>query len=83
MEQLRADGSLFQAHSRIPYHYQSEDPYEAMGSNYCPSEFQAAVMLDQLTQFQFFDDRRVQNGLHLDALLSGVDGALHYNGIHE
>lgn len=45
-----------------------------MGSNYCLSEFQAALLLDQLERLEDLNRRKEENALYLDAELARIEG---------
>jgi len=74
MEQLRADGSLFDRTKTVLYEYQSDEPGDVTGTNLCLSEFQAAVMLHGLLEFDKENQSRTKNGLLLNAGLSVING---------
>ncbi len=45
-----------------------------MGSNYCLSEFQAAVLLDQLERLEAFNRTKEENAIYLDKHLGSIPG---------
>jgi|LSQX01.1.fsa_nt_gb L-glutamine:2-deoxy-scyllo-inosose/3-amino-2,3-dideoxy-scyllo-inosose aminotransferase len=45
-----------------------------MGSNYCLSEFQAAVLLDQLERLESFNRTKEKNAIYLDRHLRNIPG---------
>ncbi len=74
VEQLRADGRVWS--DALLDHYDMELVLcgEVQGSNYCLSEFHAAVLLAQLADLDAQHARRMENAAVLDALLAEIPG---------
>lgn len=47
---------------------------DIMGSNYCLSEFQAAVLLDQIDRFEEINRKKEENARYLDEQISQIEG---------
>lgn len=74
LQQLRADGRRYRDDTPAP-----GDPYlvetgELMGNNFCLSELQAALLLDQLERLEPQLERRAAAAAFLDAELARVPG---------
>jgi dTDP-4-amino-4,6-dideoxygalactose transaminase len=76
LQALRLDGFDFYEvpHNTIEGPYELAEISDVMGSSCCLSEFQAAVLIEQLKHLANQNAIREQNGLYLDALLDQVDG---------
>ncbi|AEV87131.1 glutamine-scyllo-inositol transaminase [Actinoplanes sp. SE50] len=70
MEQLRADGRCLAKVPPRPGWMELEQVGEQMGSNRCLSEFQAAVLVAQLTALDAQNATRARNAMLLDKLLA-------------
>ncbi|MFJ2768857.1 DegT/DnrJ/EryC1/StrS family aminotransferase [Streptomyces sp. NPDC087300] len=69
MEHLRADGRCYGDTAPLSGRMELVETGELMGSNRCLSEFQAAVLTEQLGELDRFNARRAHNAELLDALL--------------
>ncbi|GAA1944844.1 DegT/DnrJ/EryC1/StrS family aminotransferase [Kitasatospora viridis] len=70
MELLRADGRAFAPSTPGYGEMELVNTAELMGSNRCLSEFQAAVLLEQLDSLDAENRTRARNAARLDALLT-------------
>jgi dTDP-4-amino-4,6-dideoxygalactose transaminase len=70
MEHLRADGRCYRDESPAPGTMELVETGELMGSNRCLSEFQAALLLEQLGELDGENDTRRRNAELLDHLLA-------------
>ncbi|SHF11880.1 DegT/DnrJ/EryC1/StrS aminotransferase family protein [Streptoalloteichus hindustanus] len=70
MEHLRADGRCYPAAAPAPGHMELVETGELMGSNRCLSEFQAAVLVEQLRELDEQNALRRRNALLLNELLA-------------
>lgn len=66
---VSTDGSYWQEGKPEVGKYELVDGHELMGSNYCASEFQAAVLLHQLERLDELNRQRRKNAAYLDNLL--------------
>ncbi|GGY24676.1 3-amino-5-hydroxybenzoate synthase [Paludibacterium paludis] len=66
---LRADGRSFGDEPPGPDQMELQETAELMGSNYCLSEFHAAILLAQLEKLEAENTTRRDNAARLDALL--------------
>lgn len=74
MEQLRADSRIYTDKKVNIYDMDLVTCGEVQGTNYCLSEFQAALLLDQLARLEEQNRLRESNAVYLDVLLSEIDG---------
>jgi dTDP-4-amino-4,6-dideoxygalactose transaminase len=74
MEQLRCDGRRYLQGAPRPGQTQLEELAEVQGSNYCLSEFQAALLIDGLGRLEAQNRRREENARYLDAELVALGG---------
>lgn len=76
MEQLRCDGRRYL--ERTPRHgeTQLQEVGEVQGSNYCLSEFQAALLLDGLSRLEDQHLSRAANARYLDEQLAAIPGVV-------
>ncbi len=74
LEQLRSDGRRYV--DRVPKvgEAQLEEVGEIQGSNFCLSEFQAAVLLDGVSRLEAQNIHRAANAKLLDAKLTALGG---------
>nr|Q4R0W2.1 RecName: Full=L-glutamine:2-deoxy-scyllo-inosose aminotransferase; Short=L-glutamine:DOI aminotransferase; AltName: Full=L-glutamine:3-amino-2,3-dideoxy-scyllo-inosose aminotransferase; Short=L-glutamine:amino-DOI aminotransferase [Streptomyces ribosidificus]CAG34038.1 putative L-glutamine:ketocyclitol aminotransferase [Streptomyces ribosidificus]CAG34719.1 putative 2-deoxy-scyllo-inosose aminotransferase [Streptomyces ribosidificus] len=69
VEHLRADGRCLSAVPPAPGAMELVETGELMGNNRCLSEFQAAILAEQLTILDEQNETRRANAAHLDGLL--------------
>lgn len=74
LQQLRADGRRYRSSADPAGHEPLVDGGIVMGSNYCLSEIQAALLCDQLDRFPAQATRREANAARLDDLLIDIPG---------
>lgn len=76
LQTLRLDGYLWTGKPTATPEgvYEMPDPGPVMGRSACLSEFQAAVLVDQLVSFQKFTRLREKNGRYLEAGLTEIQG---------
>ncbi|MZE77563.1 MULTISPECIES: DegT/DnrJ/EryC1/StrS family aminotransferase [Streptomyces] len=72
VEHLRADGRCLSATLPSPGAMELVETGELMGSNRCLSEFQAAILTEQLTILDEQNETRRSNAARLDGLLGGL-----------
>jgi dTDP-4-amino-4,6-dideoxygalactose transaminase len=72
MEQLRCDGRRYLDRAPRPGETELREVGEVQGSNYCLSEFQAALLLDGLTRLDEQNERRAANARVLDEMLRAL-----------
>ncbi|MFJ4094891.1 DegT/DnrJ/EryC1/StrS family aminotransferase [Kitasatospora sp. NPDC089913] len=70
VEHLRADGRVLAAHPPAPGAMELVETGELMGSNRCLSEFQAALLTEQLPELDGQNETRRRNAALLDRLLA-------------
>lgn len=73
---LRADGSRESPSKPIVGQYELEDVGGLMGANYCMSDFQAAVLLAELSSIEERNRLRESNAAYLDEKLSDLGGLI-------
>jgi dTDP-4-amino-4,6-dideoxygalactose transaminase len=71
MEHLRSDGRCYPDRPPAPGHHELLVTGELMGSNRALSEFQAALLIEQLGELDALNDIRRANAAVLDELLAG------------
>jgi dTDP-4-amino-4,6-dideoxygalactose transaminase len=71
MEQLRCDGRMFAAQKKIS-HLELVECGDIQGQNMCLSEFQAAILLDNLSLLEAQNSTRVARAKTLNGLLSEI-----------
>jgi len=76
MEQLRADGRRYLERQPHVGETQLEETAEVQGSNYCLSEFQAAILLDGLARLEEQNRRRAENARYLGERLAAIGGVI-------
>lgn len=76
MEQLRADGRRWSRTAPRPGALQLEEVGDVVGTNYCLSEFGAAVALNQLSALDSHNATRAARAKVLDDVLAGVPGVV-------
>lgn len=76
LQQLRADSRRYPAREPQPGHPYLAEAGEAMGTNHCLGELQAALLLDQLSRLDHQLDRRAAAAAVLDERLAEIDGLL-------
>ncbi|MGA2259893.1 MAG: DegT/DnrJ/EryC1/StrS family aminotransferase [Acidobacteriota bacterium] len=74
MEQLRADARVYTGKKLTLHDMELVQVDEIQGTNYCLSEFHAAILLAQLERLEEDHERRARNASHLDSLLAGMKG---------
>lgn len=76
LEQLRADSRIYSNQKLKFYDMELTTLGEVQGTNYCLSEFQAAILIDQLTRLEEQNRIREANSYYLDDLLRNLEGIL-------
>ena len=74
LEQLRSDGRRYVDHVPRVGDAQLEEVGEIQGSNFCLSEFQAAILLDGVTRLEAQNLHRALNARCLDQKLTALGG---------
>lgn len=75
LQQLRADSRRYSREEQPkPGEMYLWDAGEIMGSNYCLSEFHAAILMDQLTRLEAQNRHREANAVYLDERLKAIEG---------
>lgn len=74
---LRADGARYDSNrTLIKGQYELIDEGGLISSNYCMSDFQAAILLSELDKLEERNLRRLNNAIYLDKELSKIPGLL-------
>jgi len=73
--QLRSNSRVYIAESQLQYNrMQLVEKGTIMGTNYCLSEFQAAILLDQLSNLEATNRKKEKKALYLDSQLKNIPG---------
>ena len=76
LEQLRSDSRIYLNRDFKTYDMELETLGEVQGTNFCLSEFHAAVLVDQLTRLESQNRTRENNSYYLDHLLGKMEGVI-------
>lgn len=74
LQHLRADSRVFTNSPMLYGDMQLVASGKLQGSNHCISEFQAAILLEQLNELDRLNDIRESNAQYLDAGLDSING---------
>lgn len=76
MEQLRCDGRRYASRTPRVGETHLREVAEVQGSNYCLSEFQAALLIDGLGRLEAQNSHRAANARYLDEKLAAIPGVV-------
>ena len=75
LQEIRTNSRLYIPQDRCSMdHMQLLESGKILGTNYCISEFQAAILIDQLTKLESWNRKKERNAQILDAELSKIPG---------
>ncbi len=74
LEQLRADSRIYTNNPLDTYDMELVTSGSVQGTNFCLSEFQAALLIDQLNRLKEQNQQRQENGAYLDTIIGQIDG---------
>lgn len=75
LQEIRTNSRLYiRQEDCVLDHMQLSESGQILGTNYCISEFQAAILQDQLLKLEKWNRHKEENAKYLDSVLSGIPG---------